>query len=244
LTARRAGPVCDFFARRFHGADLLSLNLIFCETHDEMLAAWRRYFGERPEVEVREAAVLNVAADAVLLPGNSFGFLSGGLELEATEVFGFELQDAIRDDIVTEHHGELLVGQAVHHSVTRTGTTTAGGTAAGSQPQPGTKQELIYAPIWRVPQDVDRTVNAYLALRAALLCILQTPLAERIHTLAVPALGVSPGGMAPLICARQMRQACRLLKGKSGAGKNLSQIQRRDRKLRSMPQVGEDPKEE
>ena len=61
----------------------------------------------------------------------------------------------------------------------------------------------------RVPQNISRTVNAYLAFRAALRAVLafNDLHGQPINTLLVPGLGTSNGFMPPLRAARQMRAA-------------------------------------
>ena len=55
------------------------MKLILCDKNPEVLAAWREQFEETPNVEVREEDILETQASAILLPGNSFGYLDSGL---------------------------------------------------------------------------------------------------------------------------------------------------------------------
>ena len=68
---------------------------------------------------------------------------------------------------------------------------------------------LVVAPTMRVPQNVSRTVNAYLAFRAALRAVrdFNGEHGDIIRTLLVPGLGTDNGFMPPLRAARQMRAA-------------------------------------
>jgi O-acetyl-ADP-ribose deacetylase (regulator of RNase III) len=66
---------------------------------------------------------------------------------------------------------------------------------------------LVSAPTMRVPADISGTVNAYLALRAALLAVRRHVREPRIETLLCPGLGTAVGRMPPQRAARQMAHA-------------------------------------
>ena len=138
--------------------------------------------------------------------------------MRVTERLGLELQDRIRGRIRAEFAGELLVGQALIEDL------------RSSQPA------IIYTPIWRTPQNVATTVNVYLAARGAFqaLADARRPALTRI---AAPAMGLGvPGKMHPSVSARQLRYAYEIaIKKRSRGGKNLTQLVRRERKLKSIP---------
>ncbi len=203
----------------------LAIELILCDRNPEALDAWRQQFraspeGEmRAEVQIRDGDILEAEADAILVPGNSFGFLDGGIELRVCEAMSMELQDELRDRIRSEYAGELLVGQAIVDLT------------ASAPP-------VVYAPIWRTPQNIATTINVFLALRGALQGIATANL-PAIKKLAVPSMGVDPGGMHPLVSARQIRYAYEMAIGERGrGGKNLTRLIRRERKLKSIPGAG------
>jgi len=197
--------------------------LVFVDSDPAVLDAWRYQFARWPDVEVREGRLLDTDASAMLLPGNSFGFLDSGLELELVEAMGPEIEEEIRSRIRKEHHGELLVGQALV-----------------IQPSSRTGRALIYAPLWRTPRRLQGTIHPYLCLRGALLELIRH--GAGLHSLAVPALtGFERGDLDPRIMARQSRYAFEIVTGRRGPGdKNLSQITRRERKLQSVPGSDED----
>jgi hypothetical protein len=208
----------------------MTIRLILSDASEAVLAAWRAQFERWPEVEVRAEDVLETRSDAFLLPGNSFGFLDSGLELKVLERHGWGLEEDLRGRIRRDHDGELLVGQAL---VLRPA---------------GKDRSIVYAPIWRTPRKLAATVNAYLAVRGALLALRGDrgggearepagggPAPAAIGSLAVPALGVD-AGMDPRVSARQIRYAYEVASGLRGAGdKNLTQLLRRERKLQSIP---------
>lgn len=193
--------------------------LVLCDPDPAVLEAWKAQFLKRPEVEIHSSHPLEVPADALLLPGNSFGFLDSGLELEAIERFGWDIQDELRDRIRESHDGELLVGQAlvVH--------------------RPNLPWALIYAPIWRTPAPLGETVHVFLAVRGAYLALRRDDSLAPDARLAVPGMGVGdPGLLDPAVSARQIRYAYEMASGQRGPGaKNLSQCTRRQRKLQTLP---------
>src|SRR5688572_18415636 len=161
--------------------------LVLVDRDPAVLEAWRYQFARWQEVEVREGRLLDTDDAALLLPGNSFGFLDTGLELEVVEALGPEIEEEIRSRIRKEHHGELLVGQALV-----------------LEPPGGKGRVLIYAPLWRTPRRLQGTVQPYLCLRGALLLVMR----HGLHSLAVPALtGFERGDLDPRIMARQCRYA-------------------------------------
>lgn len=121
--------------------------------------------------------------------------MDGGLDLKYSQFFGWELERRLRNLLLTEHYGELPVGQAV---IIETGHPAI--------------RYLISAPTMRVPMNVAETVNAYLAFRA----IIQATKAfnqtarEPIAYILYPGLATGEGRMTPERCAFQMAQAYRI----------------------------------
>lgn len=172
---------------------------------EPLVEAWRREFEGVASVTVscgdifseKSGAVavddpIDIKADAVISPANSFGFMDGGIDAVYTYQFGPELQARLQALIKEEHGGELLVGMAVIVETNHPDIPWC-----------------ISAPTMRVPRDVSDTVNAYLAFRAALRAVLEhnasgQPTIQRILS---PGLGTAVGRMPVSRCARQMRVA-------------------------------------
>ena len=201
----------------------MEMQVTLCDKKDSVVAAWERRFEKNPEVQIVTDDIFSCGSDAVVLPGNSYGFLTRGLELQASELFGFELQDLIRKKIREDYNGELLVGQGLVIPCKKLGNGETSCT------------HLIYVSACRTPRVVDGTLNAYLAARGAFLA-LAAPEAEGIKSVALPGIGTGESGMPEEICARQMRYAYSLFSGRRGYGdKNLTRLTRRENKLRRMP---------
>ena len=99
----------------------------------------------------------------------------------------------------------------------------------------GSCSNLVYVSATRTPCDLAGSLNPYLAARGAFMAIAGAP-AGSICSIALPGIGTGSSGIAPEICARQMRYAYTVFSGRRGYGdKSLTQLTRRDKKLRRMP---------
>src|SRR5687767_1441272 len=139
-----------------------------------MVAEWRQAFADAPNVEISCGNILELTADAIVSPANSFGYMDGGIDLAYSQYFGWELQERLKRLLAREYFGELPVGQAVvvpteHKSI----------------------RWLVSAPTMRVPSSISRTVNVYLAFRAALMALLKHNVQAdaSISSILVPGLG-------------------------------------------------------
>lgn len=174
----------------------MSLERIHLVDRDaSLVAAWREVFREFPEVIPERGDFFEQPADAMVSPGNSFGIMDGGLDAAIREALGASIETQVREMLVERHHGELHVGGA---EIVETGD--------------GRWPILVFAPTMRVPDDVSRTTNAYVAFRAILLSVRRhNALAgmKPIRSLLCPGLCTGIGAMAPRRCAAQMRIAYR-----------------------------------
>lgn len=187
------------------------MQLYMCDTNPAVTHALREVFGSNTdEVKVLWGNILEHAADAIVSPANSHGFMDGGIDRAYRDFFGQPVQERLQELIVRNHGGELVVGTAQ--------------TVATDHPQ---IPIMISAPTMRVPADVSQTVNAYLALRAALIAARRYNAVVRRHDLAAlanerdprvwpvreirtilcPGLGTSVGRMPPERAALQMKAA-------------------------------------
>lgn len=170
--------------------DPLIINL---RSFDETLViTWQEYFADYPEVVASTGDIFDVTADAIVSPGNSFGFMDGGIDRVYSEHFGWHIQDRLRDLLGRDYDGELPVGLAVLIET--------------DDPK---IPYLISAPTMHVPNSVKETLNAYLAFRAALRIVhrknIESPGA--IRSIMCPGLATGTGEMPPEICAKQMYAA-------------------------------------
>jgi O-acetyl-ADP-ribose deacetylase (regulator of RNase III) len=169
-----------------------ALRVSFCDTNPAMAEAWLKFFADVGGVEIVEGDLLKLHSDALVAPGNSFGDMDGGLDKAIDDFFGRQAQPRVKEQLAAQHFGELPVG------------------AASVIPMSDRRFPfLIYAPTMRVPSNVAGTVNAYLAMRAALIAVLQFagPEGRTIRSVAVPGLCTGIGQMPYRTAAEQMRAA-------------------------------------
>jgi O-acetyl-ADP-ribose deacetylase (regulator of RNase III) len=163
-----------------------------------LVAAWREVFRDHPEIIAERRDFFEQHADAMVSPANSFGIMDGGLDAAIRDTLGPAIEARVRGVLVERHHGELHVGSA---EIVPTGDPRW--------------PALVVAPTMRVPDDVSRTTNAYVAFRAALLAVRRHNEAgegSRIRSLLCPGLCTGVGAMPPRRCAVQMRIAYRQLR--------------------------------
>ncbi len=166
-----------------------TLRVRLCDTNAEMADAWLDRFYTVDAVEVLQGNLLDLDSEALVSPANSFGDMSGGLDKRIDDFYHGAAQQAVTDWIRRDFCGELPVGMAL------------------VVPMPTRRFPcLVVAPTMRIPGNVAQTINAYLAMRAALVAILrynrENP--RPIRSVAVSGLCTGVGGMACGEAARQM----------------------------------------
>lgn len=176
------------------------LKIVLSALDNDLAAAWQKYCGSLPGVEIHRGSILELSVDAVVSPANSFGFMDGGIDHLYSRHFGWEVQDRLQELIRQRHHGELLVGAA---EIVETNHDRI--------------PFLIAAPTMRVPMILSESVNPYLAARAVFLlirnCVFATgslqgnPIEAAVKSVAFPGLGTGIGRVSPATCARQIRLA-------------------------------------
>ncbi len=178
----------------------MTVQIIFGDKNPDLITAWESAFAGLPDVRVRGGNILLATADALVSPANSFGFMDGGFDWSISELFEWKIQAIVQRVIYSKHNGELLVGDAEI-------------VATNHQKFP----YLICAPTMRIPQNVEDSVNAFLAMRAILLSVQRFNSAnnDAIKSVAIPGLCTGVGKMPYDRCARQMLAAYDLVNGKT-----------------------------
>lgn len=183
----------------------MPLHLHLRDLSTSLVAAWQHSFSGLSEVTISRGDIfstkpgiigaddpIDVRADAVISPANSFGFMDGGIDAVFTYQLGAQVQEAVQERIRSDWGGELPIGDAL---IVPTGRSEI--------------PFCISAPTMRVPTEVALSVNAYLAFTAALRAVLAHNARHETPILSVlcPGLATSVGRMPPERCARQMRAA-------------------------------------
>ncbi|WP_435006060.1 macro domain-containing protein [Tundrisphaera lichenicola] len=180
------------------GAATGLVRVSLCDRSPEVAGRLADLFRDAEGVEVLEGDLLGLDCDALVSPANSFGFMDGGIDHAIDRFYEGAAQPAVLERIAERFYGELPVGQATVLDMS-------------SRRYPS----LVVAPTMRVPGDVRGTINAYLAMRAALAAALDHRKngQERITSLAIPGLCTGVGGMSAEESAVQMRAAYDMIVG-------------------------------
>jgi O-acetyl-ADP-ribose deacetylase (regulator of RNase III) len=168
------------------------VKFILRDIDTDIVKAWNKYFQGVENVEISVGHILDLKADAIVSPANSFGYMDGGIDLVYSHHWGWQLEERLVALLKAEYDGELPVGQAV---IIETGGEDI--------------KYLISAPTMRIPMYVAGTVNAYLAFRAVIREVKRFNIEHenKILSLLCPGLGTATGRISPEVCAKQMREA-------------------------------------
>jgi O-acetyl-ADP-ribose deacetylase (regulator of RNase III) len=172
--------------------------LVLCAVDEPLAHAWQSVVDRvGGRTRVHHGSVLDVAAEAVVSPANSHGWMRGGIDAVYARAFP-EVEQNVRSAVLAYHGGELPLGESV---IVPTG-----------EPAPAW---LISAPTMREPGErlPEDTVHPYLAARAVFLLWRDGRLEHGVEvrrvidTIAMPGLGTGVGGVSPETCARQVTAA-------------------------------------
>jgi O-acetyl-ADP-ribose deacetylase (regulator of RNase III) len=149
-------------------------------------------FADAPAVEVVLGNLLDLHCDGIVSPANSFGDMSGGIDKAIDDFHQGEAQQRVMAGIAEQFLGELPVGAALVVELPRRRFPF-----------------VVAAPTMRIPGNVAGGLNAYLAMRAALVAVLRfnAASASPIRSLAIPGLATGVGGLSGEEAAEQMRAA-------------------------------------
>ena len=169
------------------------MKIILYDINEEMVIEWEEAF-KGTDVEVKNESFANMRATYIVTAGNSYGHMSGGIDLAVRNYFGFRIQDAVQWQIIEQFGGKLPVG---NYTIVDTHDET--------------KPYLVYAPTMEKPQMIDSTDVFYVACK---LFKLANQICNIGDTFAICGLGTSCGGIRPQICAEMMRKAYDHVNGK------------------------------
>ncbi|MDP8229109.1 MAG: macro domain-containing protein [Candidatus Electryoneaceae bacterium] len=144
------------------------MKIIFVGRQDALVQAWENAFKDYEQISIVQGSIFDLECDALVSPANSFGYMDGGIDMQISRFFGWNVQERLQKLIVEKHYGELIVGNA---EIVPTDHSTI--------------PYVISAPTMRVPMILRETVNVYLATRAVILLVLHgqlldgTPVSEK-----------------------------------------------------------------
>ena len=155
----------------------------------DLVEAWRREFREFDEVTIVHQDITQVATDTVVSPGNSHGWMNGGIDLVYKHFFGSEIESEVRRTI------DILPGKIL---------------PVGAGVLVSTKHDkvpyLILAPTMEEPAEIPED-HAYRAMRAVLRTAARYP--ERVKQIFCPGLGTGIGNIPFAVAAANMATAYR-----------------------------------
>jgi O-acetyl-ADP-ribose deacetylase (regulator of RNase III) len=171
------------------------LRLVLVDTDPKVCAAFSAYFGSVRGVEIVNGPLEELRAfDCITMPGNSFGFVTGGVEAAILRFFGDHLIGRIRSRIHEQFSGEQPVGTSII-------------VPTGDEEFPF----VAHTPLMRVPMPIAMTDNVYLAMWATLHAVRAhnriVPEEQQIQRLVCPGFCTITGRVTPDEAARQMALA-------------------------------------
>ncbi|QHT69147.1 phosphatase [Rhodocytophaga rosea] len=176
------------------GKDLAKdeLRISICDLNKDIAKVFADVFAQESSVEILLGNLLHLSADALVSPANSFGDMGGGLDKAIDDFFAGQAQQKVQQLIREEYFGELPVGVA--------------SIIAMNHPQ---FPFIIVAPTMRIPGNVGKTINAYLAMRAVLVAIVKhnRSATHPIRHIVLSSLCTGVGGMPFQEAAEQMKTA-------------------------------------
>lgn len=148
---------------------------------------WKNFYNDHPIISINYGNIFNYSADCMVTAGQSYGMMDGGIDGHTNYFFDM-IESRVQSAIIDKWRGEIPVGAAI----------------VLPTPQNQKFKYLCYAPTMRVPMNVATTINAYLAMRGALVECSKYP---DIKTIAVPMLCRGVGRMACKDILTQIRHA-------------------------------------
>ena len=155
---------------------LYDINTLLCD-------AWKEEFKNYPEVVILNIPFEELKCDYAVTAGNSYGWMTGGIDLAVRNHLGIHIQDVIQATIIENYKGCLPVGDYI---IVKTGNENI--------------PHLVYAPTMRIPQKIGPEDIFYVFVKMLYL-------QYYIGDLACCGLGTLTGGISPKECAKQMRLA-------------------------------------
>ncbi|AGR47871.1 Appr-1-p processing protein [Sinorhizobium phage phiM7] len=156
------------------------MKITFIDINPPLIYAWKT-----EGLTAFQGDLFSIDADAVVSPGNSFGFMDGNVDLRISHALGWHVMERLQETIRRDFDGELLVGQAV--------------SIPTDHP---TFKYVISAPTMRIPLIITDPIDIYLATRAAV----RSAKKIGLDSLNFTGMGTGCGRVRPDVAANMMRK--------------------------------------
>ena len=125
------------------------MQLTICTQDKKTLKELEYAFVRNDNVRIYYGSCFDIDADMLVSPANSFGIMDGGFDKEILDALGSSVQDRVFEAIKM-FNGEINIGDSMLIRLHKK------------------YKFLLVAPTMRVPMDVSKTTNAYVAIRRIL----------------------------------------------------------------------------
>lgn len=159
--------------------------IILYDTDKRMCEAWSEEFKDYPEIKIKNIGFEELESDYVVTAGNSYGWMTGGIDLAIREHYGVRIQDDIQAEII-RGGGKLPIGDLIIVDT-----------------HDKTKPHLVYAPTMEIPGPAFE-INIFYVF-SIIMHFYYNCISGK--TLACCGLGTLTGGLTPKQSARHMRLA-------------------------------------
>lgn len=166
--------------------------IILYDINKDLCKAWEKYFKNISNVKIINCSFEELKSEYVVTAGNSYGWMTGGIDLVVRNYYKQEIQDIIQQEILKSPGRYLPVGYNV---VINTGDDL--------------KPNLIYAPTMDVPKQIDALDVFYIFSR----------LLVEFKSFACCGLGTGMGKVSVDDCASAMYNAYCYIRGDKNASK-------------------------
>ncbi len=154
--------------------------IILFDINKKLYEEWKKEFKDYTEVKIKNCNFNELESEYVVTAGNSFGWMTGGMDLAVRNYYGIKIQDEIQRIIISQFQGELPVGESIVIDTLDL-----------------KKRYLIYAPTMRFPEII-KPIDVFYVFANLLL---------KYNNFACCGLGALTGGISEKECAKQMKLA-------------------------------------
>lgn len=144
-------------------------------------------YANHPILEIEYGNIFNHKSDCLITAGNSYGMMDGGIDGTVNCFFDM-IEERVQDKIMRKWYGELPVGCSLVFDTSSNNKF----------------KYLCYSPTMRIPGNVVKSINAYHAMRGALI---ECSKYKDIKSISVPLLCRGVGCMQPEEVLHQIKHA-------------------------------------